>query len=535
MTDPGTQHLSDYLAILRRRKKQMLIPMAVILLASIALAFLLPPVYQSMATILIEETLIPEQYVASSAEGYADQRIQVITKRLMTSSNLQRIVEKLNLYPEKRQRGEEPEIIADLRDGIQVQTLSGTLTDPSSGKSHAATIAFTVAFNADTPEVAQKVTEELANIYLDENRRIRTRKAETTFSFLIAEERRLAKRVLDLEAQLAAYKEKNAGQLPELMGLTRQLMERTERELEDVERHIYTLEERKAYLEAQLGQLDPYTGQSPAARLRELQTQYLNAAAVYEPNHPDVINLRRQIELLKKEVGVIDEKETIGQELKRVRAELKTSRERYGEDHPDVIRLKKKLSILEAAFDKAVTSRQLGFSLKPDNPAYISIQTQLEAVELNLKQAREQRLRAREKLAEYENKMTQMPRVEQEGLALKRAYETAVKEHQEIRDKLTKADLAVELESGESGQRYSLLEPPYLPKAPSKPNRRAILLLGIVLSLGGGIGYAGLAEYMDRTVRGSKSLSAIVGAPPLAVIPYIAIQKESRARRRKVA
>ena len=239
-----SQHLSDYLEILRRRKKQMIIPMAVILLTSIALAFLLPPVYRSKATILIEEELVSQEYVASTAEGYADRRIQLITQRLMTYNNLRAIVEKLNLYPEERKLGKEGGIIAAIRQGIEVQTVSGKFTDPNSGKSTAATIAFTIAFDADKPEVAHKVTEELVNIYLSENRKIRERKAEATFGFLIAEERRLAKRVLDLEAELATHKETNLRKLPELMNLTTQLMERTERELEELERRLYNLEER---------------------------------------------------------------------------------------------------------------------------------------------------------------------------------------------------------------------------------------------------------------------------------------------------
>ena len=83
-------------------------------------------------------------------------------------------------------------------------------------------------------------------------------------------------------------------------------------------------------------------------------------------------------------------------------------------------------------------------------------------------------------------------------------------------------------------QRYSLLEEPKYPHAPDKPNRRAILLLGIVLAIGGGVGYASLAEYMDRTFHGPKAISAVLGAPPLAVIPYIPGKKSHDEQRRVV-
>jgi uncharacterized protein involved in exopolysaccharide biosynthesis len=503
--------------------------MALVLFASAVLAFVLPPVYRSTATILIEEELVAQELVASSAAGYAGQRIQRITQRLMTYDNLRQIVELLNRDPEK-----DAELIRGLRKNIEITTVSAEVTDPRRNKSGAATIAFTISFDADSPEFAYQVTNELVTVYLDENLKIRTKKTKVTSDFLAEQESRLAKNIAKIEARLATHKEQNVGRLPELMRLNLQLMERTEKELEGTERQIYNLEERNMYLQAQLAQLEPYTGQSPAVRLRELQTQYLNAAAIYAPSHPDVIGLRRQIELLKQEVGAIDETAAIGEELKKVRAELDSRRQKYAENHPDIIRLKKSLRSLEEALQEAMASTQLGFSLKPDNPAYISIQTQLDAVKLNLKATREQRLRAKEKLDEYERRLTETPRVEQKGLTLTREYENAVREHREIKEKLMRANLAVDLERKQGAQRYSLLEEPKYPHSPVKPNRRAILLLGVMLAIGSGVGYASLAEYMDRTLHGPEAISALLGAPPLAVIPYIPGKKSGHEQRQVV-
>ena len=83
------------------------------------------------------------------------------------------------------------------------------------------------------------------------------------------------------------------------------------------------------------------------------------------------------------------------------------------------------------------------------------------------------------------------------------------------------ANLAMELERDQRGERYALLEPPELPDAPDRPNRKAFLLLGLVLGIGRGIGYASIAEYMDRTIRGTQAVTGLLRAPPLAVIPYI--------------
>ncbi len=58
------------------------------------------------------------------------------------------------------------------------------------------------------------------------------------------------------------------------------------------------------------------------------------------------------------------------------------------------------------------------------------------------------------------------------------------------------------------------------------------MFLGLVLSFGAGLGYVSLVESMDRTIRGSKSVSTLLGAPPLAVIPNIQAETGSYQKQR---
>jgi len=523
MTDSNEQHLSDYLAILRRRKKQVLRTAAAIFTLSVVLAVAIPPVYRSSATILIEQQEVPQDLVPSTVTGYANQRLQIIQQRVLTNANLLQIVQKFNLYPQKeKSEAYDNKIVGRMRQGIKVEPLSANVTDPRSGASMMATISFTLSYDADSPEVAQQVASELAKLFLNENVRIRTQQAESTSGFLSEEEERLGTNLAELEAKLAAFKERNTGRLPELMNLNMSQLERTQKELEDVERQIYNLEERKLLLHGQLAQVEPYTGRSAGGRLREAQTDYLSAMAKYSPDHPDVVRARREIEALKKEAGVQDGRDQIEAEYKKVRSELGAARELYAEDHPDVVRLKSSLALLDTKLKAAPASAQSGFAVKPDNPAYISIQTQLDTINLNLKAAKEQRARAKEKASDYERRVVQTPKVEQEGLSLQREYDSASKKYREIKQGLLGAETAVELEKGQRGGRFALLEPPQLPDSPRVPNRKAFILLGLVLGFGCGIGYASYSEYMDRTIRGSRSVRAVLRTPPLAVIPYIA-------------
>jgi len=157
--------------------------------------------------------------------------------------------------------------------------------------------------------------------------------------------------------------------------------------------------------------------------------------------------------------------------------------------------------------------------------------TQLELVKIRLKAELEKRERLREKLAIYEKRVLESPRVEQEWLFLRRDYDGAVKKYYEIKQKQLQAKISEQLESESKGERFSLLDPPNLPSQPIRPNRVGILLLGTVFSMAGGLSFAAVKEFMDRTVRGAKAVTSLLTAPPLSTIPYIENRKDVRRTR----
>ncbi len=522
----------DFIEIAKRRKMQIIIPFLLVLSISSILAFGLPAVYQSTATILIEQQEIPQDLVKSTVTSYADERIQLISKRVMTSSNLWQIIEKFGLYAEDIKQGNTNALISTMRKAIKVDMVSADVF--RGGRASKATIAFELSFEYKDPEAAQSVTKELVRLFLAENIKIRTQKAEMTSEFLGEEAQRLGEQIKLLEARLAAFKERNVGRLPELMQLNMSRMENFQKELEDVEGQLALLEERKINLENQLTYIEPYLGDSPVGRLRELQAEYMNAMARYSPDHPDVIRLKREVDALRKQTGIAESPEEIEAQIRQTKAQLKKAREKYSDDHPDVSKLKRSLVSLRNALQRAESSSGSKPSrLPPDNPSYIAAKSQLDAVLINIKSQKEKRDRIKAKLDEYEERLVQTPRVEQEGLLIKRDYDNAVKKYQEIKDKQLQAQISEQLERESKGERFSLLEPANLPSAPIRPNRLGILLLGTIIAITIGVGYAAIAEFMDRSVRGTNGVVSIAKNPPLAVIPYIENSYDIKRKRNR--
>ena len=534
-TDEQFLSVRDILAAVRRRSLPAVAVAAALLALAVPAAMLWPPVYRSSATILIEEQEIPRDLVRSTVTSYADERIQVIGQQVMSRGTLMELIDKFNLYTRERKYTTNEDLLEKMRRDIRVQTVSADITDRRSGMRTAATIAFKLSFDYREPATAQKVANELVTMYLNENLKTRREKADETNAFLSEEARRLGGRISDLETQIAQFKEHNAGRLPELMQVNEQSRDRTEAQLADVERQTRMLEDRRLYVDSQLALVKESAPLSqnekaldPEERLRVLRNQYASASAIYSPEHPDVVRLRREIASLEKTVKLTPESR--GPEtLDEARAELGRLTERYSPDHPDVVKQRKKVEALESAAQEGGESKAAG--KKATNPIYVSLATQGETIKMEIDSLREQRKQLQSKLAEYRLRVEQTPSVEHRYRDLERDRENTVAKYREIRAKEMEAEVATELEKNRKAERFSLIEPPQFPEKPQSPNRPALLLGALVVSVGGGLGAGALTEILDRSVRGARALAALVEAPLLAVVPRV--RDEARLRRRR--
>ncbi|MEQ1794880.1 MAG: Wzz/FepE/Etk N-terminal domain-containing protein [Nitrospira sp.] len=543
--DAPAKDLYDYLALLRRRKTLILMVAASLLAASAALAFLLPAVYRSTATILIEEQEIPPDLVRSAIATYADQRIETIKQQVLSRSTLWHIVEQYGLYKDLRKRNPTEEVLARFVKDIQIDVMNVKVIDKRTQNPTQATIAFTLSYDGESPELAQKVANELTSLFLGENLKTRERHAQETTAFLKREAESLSHHIQDLEGKLAGVKQRAAGALPELVQLNMQLMSSTQREVIDSDREIRSLKERKTYLEGELATLKPHTPLINASgdrmldtseRLKALRAQYASASAYLEPEHPDLIKMKQELSSLEKEPGATDGREELSKRLTAEQASLAALRERMEASHPDVVKTQNVVASLERELQAAIARPPKPLTVKPENPAYINIQSQLASTTASLDSLEKARVDLKRRMAEYAKRVETTPTIEPEYLDLQRDRENSVRKYQEITSRLMEAQVSGELEVQRKGERFSLINPPELPEKPDRPNRMAILLLGAFLAVAGGVGTGVVADNVDRTIYTSDQLGRAMGMVPLGVIPYLPSEDEvaQLGRRRAV-
>ena len=370
-------------------------------------------------------------------------------------------------------------------------------------------------------------------MFLSENLKSRSEKAEQANAFLIAESEKLGEEVRGLESKLAEFKGNHFDSLPELSNLNLSLLDRTEQALLDNQRQVSSVRERISFLRTQLAQIDPDAPVSSAngkyvlsntARLRATYNELVQAEARYSGDHPQVKRLRDQLSKL---LDLVPDEDAPEIKLRAYERELAQLQQRYSDKHPSVIALKERLARLEKLAKKSNTDTSKSNHSDADNPAYIQVKGQLEAALIELNGLQERTVSLEAERAKYEARITESPRIEQEYQQLQRDYHSSSLKYAEVKAKQREAELGSSLETEQKGERFTLIEPPLVPEEAHSPNRKLLAVLGFILTIAVSFGSIVAFEFFDRSIRGRRTLHDLVGAAPLAVIPHIYTSAET--------
>ncbi len=479
--------VKDFLDILKRRKKSIIIPTAAIFLLSVVVAVVWPPVYRSTATILVEEPEVPRDYVNATVTSYVEQRLQTINQRIMGTNQLIEIIKRFSLYEDLKKTWTTEEIIEKMRKDIRLSNITADVIDPRTGAPRPATIAFTLSFQGKNPAVVQQVANQLSSLYLEENLKDRERSSQGTSTFLEEEMKGVKAKLEEAEARISAYKQRNVNALPEITQLNMQAIESLDREIISVNYQLRSLREREGNLQSELATIPTDAANQDKARLNELRVRLNDLKTRYTDEHPDVIKTRAEIAEL----------------VKQLRAS--------GRDTADN---------------------------KPDNPAYISMASQLTGVKAEIDSTRRQLEALNRKKGEYQRRVAASPAVEEGYKNILVERNDLQLKYDDLAKKYMEAKTAHGLEKEQKAERFTLIDAARLPEKPVAPNIPAILILGLVLGLCGGVGTAALNEQSDQTARTPETLAWATSFPVLACIPEIVtwqdLARQKTMRRRAI-
>lgn len=473
--------LGDYARLLKRRWLHLAIIVPACLFAAVLYAYLVPPLYRSAGTLMLEPSSLPSTLVPSLAGRLKDtqmdpsQQLELLRRRVVSPDALLEVAKKVDPYP-----GEQMSLEAKAS-RIAADT-SVESVDPLTYKRKEYSTAFSVYYDNRDPAIAKQVADELLQLFVTYNQRVRAETARETYSFLQAQARQIEGEMGEMEKRLSVFKAKFGEALPEAQNRNMLGLDRAQRDLDQVEHDVHAAEERADLLRVQLEALSP----SLTVAVADWRT-----------------------------------------ELARLRAELAVAEQKYTPEHPDVRRLKR--AIAEIAAQGKASEKQTGGV--PDNPQYLQVKSQYDSVRRELATLRSREGRLRSEIAGYQRAMSTAPTVEREYVVLAREYENAQRRYQDVQDKIKTASLTQELESEARGERFTLIRQATRPSQPFAPNRVGVILLGLVLGAGLAVLLAVMADASDPTVRSADDLEAGFGAMPIGAIPPIANAADERRRK----
>jgi polysaccharide chain length determinant protein (PEP-CTERM system associated) len=373
----------------------------------------------------------------------------------------------------------------------------------SAGRS-GGSIAFAIAFLNGDPVKARDVTSAIANLFIEDNLRLRESQAVGTTRFLDRELERMKGVLRQKEMSLKEFKEKYMGFLPKHMEKNYRMMGHRQQQLDSINVSIQQTKDRKLLLESQLGNLQRMEGESGTGEMQDIWESGDNPDGITSPA------------------------------LAELHSQLQSLKIRYSDKHPDVIKVKAAISKLEEeqAAVSAGEEGSEGLGATPDG-WLVDVQretflSQIQSINSEIKKLQTERNEINREIKEYTKRIESGPQIEAMWTDLARGYDEADENHQSLLKKKLAAELAENLERAQQGEQFKVLDPASLPEKPFSSNPGKILFLGFVMAVATGLGLAFLLEYIDLSFWSSEELETTVEMPVLVSVPVIKTASDLR-------
>jgi len=473
--------LQDYLDIARRRVWWLVLPSVLITLGVFFGSLKLPRVYESEATIMIEPQKVPSNYVQPTISVDITDRIQNIRQEILSLTRLRKIISDLGLYDSVPGKTVPDEVVEQMRKDISVDVVPSLM---GTDRTRSVT-AFRIAYVGANPVLTQKVTRNLASLFVEENLKNREQESEGTTDFLDGQLEKMRQSLQEQEKRLETFKAAHAGELPEQQSSGFQMIGQMQTVLQSNADAITRVQQQKAYLSSVLEGIR--MNQTPQNMKSALQIQLdmksaelLHAEQKYQPNHPDIRKLNSEIAALKSEVEAEKSSSVDGKSLATA----------------------DQVQVQMAELDKEIALRT-------------KRQSELER-----------------NIQEMQSRIGRLPQVEQQLAELTRDYQTSKASYDTMLGKRDNSSVAAEMERRAQGEQFRILDPASFPDKPLKPNLLQIDILGLLAGLFGSLGLALVAELADNTMNTDRDLAHCSGLPVLACLSYV--RDEGELRRAKL-
>jgi polysaccharide biosynthesis transport protein len=532
----SSPELADYLGAIKRRRMLLLSIVLPIVAIALALAVGLPDIYVSSSLFTFTYASVPGEMPANpnanaellerQQEQYRDAYVDALSRNVMTADTLARLVQAIPaVVPPGTDADAAAKYIARRTTVASVRT---SVLDPQTGRNRQIITGFSVSYDSRNPRLAARVAGWLTNAFLIESRRDPLLRAKAAEQFYDAETVRYRQQIASIEGKLAAFKAKHYDELPGLTDIDMNIMDTTEHDLDNVTQELQAARQNHVFLQQQLDAAK--NAGDDAGLLDQLQAEYNRKLATYDPNYPDMIALRQQIDALREGGGAINSL-SLAAQLRAQEQLLAQAKLRYTNNFPDVQRIERQIRILKTRL--AHGEKYAGNA--PGSPAVVELEAQLNANATQTQGLERQQAQLQQQVTGLSHNMEGAPEVERQYDALSLNLQLAQTQYNQLLQNQMNAQLTSQAIASGRSDKIRIVQQPGVPLTPEKPERIAIGAVGLMLAILLGLTVVVVAESLDQSVRGSRDVRGVLALSPLGVIPEIADAATARHHRWQAA
>ncbi len=507
--------VEDYVDIVRRHKGWIFGPFLLSVVVTVVGVYLWPDTYVSQAMVKVTPQQVPETMVQASINQAMFDRINSMEQVILSRGTLTTIINNFGLYQRERTRMPIEDVIELMRKNVQVVPVANPNTQ------NRTIPAFAVQFAYEDRYKAQRVVSDLVGRFIEENQRNRSNATYQTTQFM-KDELESAKKELDAdENKLSEFRTQYNGRLPDQANSNMNALQSANLQLTSLDTAIsranqdkLQLENRRQIYRDQLAELNKTPPPEAVAQVQkneklaeaerditQLEDALRNLRQKYSDNFPDVQTVQGRLAAAKQK------RDEIAKEDASSKKNEKQAPARMP-DNPQVVREKRDLDANIRQLDAAIEAKELEIAnlnkdVKRTNEAIKNLQSRIEAVPMGEKQYSE----------------------------LMRDRDTAKEHYIELEQKLSRAQIAQEMEARKQGEMLELLDPASLPQTQTEPKRGMIIAIGAGVGLLLGVVIAGAREMKDTSLKNLKDVRAYTQMAILGSVPLL--ENDFVVRRRK--
>ncbi|MFL9842719.1 XrtA system polysaccharide chain length determinant [Sphingomonas sp. ST-64] len=436
----------------------------------------IPNQFESRARVFVQlRQILPGEGLATQQEQQKD--IDRVRTTLASAVNLEKVVRGTDLANTVATDRDVADRVGSLQKHIKITAQQDNL--------------FEITATADSGKLSRAIVQKLIDIFVEDNLGTLRDEASQSLQFLDQQLAQRQKQLQEAEAKKADFQNRYLGSLP----------------------GTGTLAERLSAARTQLAQVNSELAAAQSSLAAVNGQMAGTSATVAGAGGGAVAGPARA-------------------RLSAIQGQLAEARSRgWTDNHPDVIALKSQLASAQAAARKEPVYSGGGASSA--NPLYLSLRAMQADKAAQVAALTNRKSQIEADMAAIDQKIAGDPAAAQEQAEIDRNYQVLKAAYDKLLADREQVQLRSQAASQSDAVKFSVIDPPTAPKAPTAPNRMLLLTGVLIVGIGGGLAAAFGLSQIAGTFPTATRLERASGMPVIGSVGEVVTAAQTSLRRKR--